>query len=155
MVNYANAIMWKLIESITLPAEKQNLRCKVAFFCPFIETCEEVIEELYAEVDRMISVLKKTPLGHFDKAVFNRKTFSLGDRNDMTMFMFYILEQGRSAYDSFMSDPQSWLPPTSDEHFDLNESVGVWYPKKKYSTVYTLLDSRIYDLEESDSESEL
>lgn len=144
-------IMWKLIDEMNTKTTEEMIPV-VEYYCPFMESCEGVIDELYFEIDNVKEMIVNSKIGIDLEIEFNHVKYILGnDEQVLIDLACVIVESGKNAYDAFMADPDAHLPPFSDEYFELvdRDSLTYW-PMGKISRLHKLLDDRMYYIEKAD-----
>ncbi len=145
------AIMWKLIDEMNVKTTEEMMPI-VEYYCPFMESCEGGIEELYSEIDHVKDLIVNSEIGQKLVIDIDHVIYDLGsDEQVLIDLACVIVESGKAKYDEFVSDPESCLPPKSDEYFELVDKITLTYwPKGNYSRLHKLLDDRMYYIEKEE-----
>lgn len=150
-MNSFKPIMWKLIDEMNKHTNQEMLAI-VEYYCPFMESCEDLIEELYTEINNVKDIIVNSKIGQLQQIDIDHVIYDLGnDEQVLIDLACYIVESGRQNYEEFVADPESHLPPVSDEYFELVDRLTLTYwPKGNYSRLHKLIDDRMYYLERDD-----
>lgn len=149
-------VMWKLIDEMNTKTIEEMIPI-VEYYCPFMESCESVIEELYSYIDNVKEVIINSKIGVVLEIEQDHAKYVLGnDEQVLIDLACVIVESGKTKYEEFTTNPEAHLPPVSDEYFELVDRISLtYYPKGNYSRLHKLLDDRMYYIEKDDySESQ-
>ncbi len=144
-------VMWKLVDEMNNHTTEEMMPI-VEYYCPFMDSCEGVIDELYSKIDMVKEVIINSYIGQKLEVEQDHAKYVLGNEEQVLIDLAcVIVESGKNKFDEFMEDPESHLPPVSDEYFELVDRITLTYwPKGNYSRLHKLLDDRMYYIEKDE-----